>query len=176
MTGDPRGARWADTYRLDYPPTGRGQVRLVAGRHTLYRFRPDGSVLSTSVLDLSSTSSARATARVRVRGRVGIFFVLGNGAAKGWMVRERYGVAYFPGAAVEARYEPRRTLTFAHRRVYRIVRFTSRWTPTTREVSFTRASTAPTTRRAVVNGREFFRIAAGRHEGAWVETSTVRIT
>jgi hypothetical protein len=185
QTGSPDLADHADRLVDDCPAAGvAGTVHFAAGSHTFYRFDTAASgawvealadaQLAQQTVSFAHDTSAPASMRRRIQGR-GIYYLISAGPYAGWWVGENWQTTYLAGVYLPTVYRPGRTLTFPGGSVpvdcYQI---TSDGSVTdTKTVSFASPSNAPADRRAIVNGRPCYLIAAGGLTGYWVPASSV---
>lgn len=187
QTGSTDFAHHTDVLTDDFPspPLRDGStIAFAAGTHTLYRFatEADGGYdkgAQDAELEMKKVTFARATqAPASVRRRIqnrGIYYRISAGAYAGWWVGEVWPASFLRGEYLTTVYHPDRTLTFpGGNQPVDVYRFTEDGTASSiKTVSFANPSTAPTDRRAIVNGRPMFRITAGGLTGYWVAANDV---
>lgn len=148
-------------------------VRLEAGPQVAYRFAASGAIIGRKAITLSGPSDATTDRRRVVPTRAGIFMRLTSGTLSGFEVRES-AVAYIPGKAGDTAYSPPATVSFSSGG-YLGYRFDGAWDlASTRFGTVTKASTATTTRRAVIDGRPYVLMASGPWAGTWIPVTAPR--
>ena len=184
QTGSMDFAYFTDRLTDDVPGHVSGTVQFEAGTHTLYRYNTaaDGSwvsskgdtQLASQQVTFSQDTRAPASMRRRIQGR-GIYYLISAGVYAGWWVGENWAKAYLRGIYLPTLYRPDRTVTFPGDSVpvdcYKVAADGS--VLDVKTVSFASPSTAPTDRRAIVNGRPCFQITAGGLTGYWVPEAAV---
>jgi spore germination protein YaaH len=141
------------------------RLSFVADTHTGYRFRADGSILATHSVTLSRPSGANVGARAIINGQPH-WWVL-NGAWAGWWMPES-------ARAHQAGFVDRMTFAAGPRislraGTYTGYRFDSAGRRLeSRTATLTRASGAPVSGWAVVNGRAHYLVADGIWENTWL--------
>lgn len=176
LSGKANLAHLSDTLVNDAPPAriDNGAVVFGKGTHTFHRFSSTGAITSTKKLKLTRASQANTSLRTRIRNRGGVYYLISNGAAKGWCVQESYPKVFLRGQWLTSEYAPHRTATFPARRAITAYKYgTNGAAGHTRTVTFTRASNAPFDARAVVNGRIMVRISAGFLTNYWVQANQI---
>lgn len=187
QTGSPDFADHVDRLVDDYPAPGvSGTIAFEAGAHTLYRFdtaasgawvsgKNDAQLESKSVT-FSQDTRAPASMRRRIMGR-GIYYLISAGAYAGWWVGESWSKAFLLGERLTTIYRPARTVTFPGGSIpvdcYRVA--ADGTVTSVKTVSFANPSSAPSDRRAIVNGRPMVQITAGGLTGYWVPASAIAI-
>ncbi|MEU5077111.1 D-glucuronyl C5-epimerase family protein [Streptomyces asoensis] len=184
-TGSPDFFDHAERLVDDCPAPGvSGTVQFQAGSFTLYRFdtAASGTWVSTKgdaqlearTVIFSQDTRAPASMRRRIQGR-GIYYLISAGAYAGWWVGENWQTAYLLGSILPTVYWPARTLTFPGGSTpVEVCKVAADGTVTGRKTaSFVNPSNAPSSQRAIVNGRPQFLISAGPYTGYWVPASAV---
>lgn len=162
LTGDPRFARWGDTFLADHPAAYSGGVgRLAWGDHRMIATNAAGAVSSRRTVTYPRAHTVTFDRRARVGAEPGIWLRIGSGAQKGLWVREQPGRAFVSGQIEPIRLSPARTVTFAAGTHvgYSVDRNGVR--RAAKRLNLSRASTAPTTERAVIDGFPAVKISAG---------------
>ncbi len=180
ITRDEAFARHADLLYGDYPPVALGEgaawkganVSFAAGRHSAYRFGPDGAVLARRVVTLAKRTSAPASDRVRIRGRAGFWLQISGGMLNGWSVQEAPTQRFMMGT--------RALLVYPVPRVARLeapqplaVRVSPAGKVTSVRTSLEEGSEVSIDGRASLNGVEHLRLATGDHRHYWIRTTLV---
>jgi peptidoglycan/xylan/chitin deacetylase (PgdA/CDA1 family) len=148
-------------------------VRLEAGPHSGIRFSSTGAVLARKDITVSSPTMVTTDRRRVVPNRTGIFIRIRSGALAGYEIRES-AVAHIPGKAGDTAYAPAATVRFATGR-YLGYAFDTTWgLASTRLAEVTATTTAPTLRRAVIDGRPYVLMAGGPLNGTWVPVTVPR--
>jgi spore germination protein YaaH len=145
-------------------------LRFAAGSTTGYRFDSAGRVTAAKTYSLTSASSASTSQRNKaIPGHPGAWFYVTNGVWAGYWVAESTRV-YLPGIAEQVSYSPVRSVSFAVG-TYTGYRFSSSWAVTaTKPYTLSTASSASTSRWAVINGRGYAYIVNGVWAGYWLPT------
>jgi hypothetical protein len=186
QTGSADFAEFTDRLVDDYPARVSGTVAFQAGSHTLYRFDTAASgawvaakadaELDSKTVTFSQDTAAPTSMRRRIQGR-GIYYLISAGAYAGWWVGESWSKAFLRGEYLTTVYRPARTVTFPGGSVpvdtYRVA--ADGTVLSVKTVSFASPSTAPTDRRAVVNGRPMFQITEGGLTDYWVPATAVTV-
>lgn len=159
ITGDRGFAERADLLYRDYPIRGAGgPVRLAAGRHTAYRYTPDGDRIGSTTVVLRSPSTATARERVKVLNTPGVHYAVQDGPLAGHLLRERRGTAH--------RRELHSVLPYRQPRTGR----------TLAAAPGVPAGTALTVdARGIRDGVESLRVVAGPWRGGWIGAHAVRL-
>ncbi len=148
-------------------------VRLEAGPQAGYRFSSAGLVVARKDIVVANPAKATTDRRRVVPNRAGIWLRLTSGTLSGYEVRES-AVAYIPGIAGDTAYTPAAKATLAAGR-YLGYRFDGDWDlASTRYASLSTATTATTTRRAVIDGRPYVRLDDGPWSGSWMPVTASR--
>lgn len=173
MTGDTVFARMADLYYTDFPPDGvRGTIGFAAGTHTGYKFDSAGRILSTKKISLLSRSSAPSTARLKVLGQTGIWYAISAGSLSGYHVREASGRCYQVGTCATLAYPIPRPGVVAVEPV-RAYTIDAAGQMTSVLTNYKIGDAVALDARAVLNGVEHLRLAAGDYAQRWVVLSTI---
>jgi zinc D-Ala-D-Ala carboxypeptidase len=145
-------------------------VRFLDGCHVGYRFAADGTQLGSRRACLSSASWAPASSRTWVTGR-GIHFRITAGIWAGYAVPET-ARSYVPGIVGEHVFPApeRRGFPVGTYQGWRYDPTYARATAGTRAF-VARASSAPVSRFAVINGQPSFEVTAGTWAGQWVRAT-----
>jgi peptidoglycan/xylan/chitin deacetylase (PgdA/CDA1 family) len=151
-------------------------VRLEPGRQTGYTFSSSGAIVSSRTITVTTSPLATTTDRRRVvAGRTGIYIRITSGSLKGYEVRES-PVAYLPGLAGDTAYSPAVTIGLGAG-TYLGYRFDADWDlDSTKVATVSTATTATSTRRAVVDGRPYVWITTGPLAGTWLPVTVSRGT
>lgn len=168
-TGSPDWARFADTFREDYPdPKVAGTVDLAKGSVTGYKFDSTGRVTASRTVTLTRASTAPADSRQRVRGS-GIHYRITAGSLAGYLVPEKYPSARMRGLYAGSNYPVSRTATLPAGTIsgYRVAE-PSGATSSPVTSRLTRPTSAPFDRAWVVGGRMYVHITRGTFAGRWV--------
>jgi peptidoglycan/xylan/chitin deacetylase (PgdA/CDA1 family) len=148
-------------------------VRLEAGPQAGYRFSSTGAVVARKDIVVANPVSAATDRRRVVPNRAGIYLRIMSGSLSGYEVRES-ALAYIPGIAGDTAYTPAAKATLAAGR-YLGYRFDGDWDlASTRYASLSTATTATTTRRAVIDGRPYVRLDDGPWSGSWMPVTASR--
>jgi hypothetical protein len=176
LTGRWEPAAISDLFVSDYPPYAiTGQVVFAGATHTFYRFTAAGVVSATKRMTFTRRTAASTDTRIRIKGR-GIYYKITNGAAAGWYVPEVFGRSAIRGIHLAADYRPERRAIFVGGRTFSAYSFDGAGNRTgSRTSTFTRDSSAPFDRRALVEGRMYVRIAAGGFARMWVPSAALRL-
>ena len=148
-------------------------VRLEAGPQRGYQFSATGTVLASKAITLAAKATVKTDQRRLVPNQTGIWLRIVNGALAGLEVRES-PTAYIPGIAGDTAYGPSTTVRLGAGR-YLGYRFEPDWAlASTRYGTVASATTATTTRRAVIDGRPYVSIASGPWTGTWMPVTAPR--
>lgn len=161
---------------VDAAPVGAATraVRLEAGSQTGYRFSSSGAIVARRTIAIATTPQAVQGDRRRVvPNRNGIYIRITSGALAGYEVLES-PVAYMPGIAGSTAYSPSATIAFGIGS-YLGYRFDSSWNlVSTKFGSLARASSAQSSRRAVIDGRPYAYLTTGTWAGRWMPVTVTR--
>jgi peptidoglycan/xylan/chitin deacetylase (PgdA/CDA1 family) len=156
-------------------------VRLEAGKQTGYRFSSSGTLLGRKTVTLAAPATAAADSRSSVPNQPGTYFHVTAGQFAGYRMRESL-MAHVPGKIGEVTWSPTRRITFSAGR-YLGYTFDQAWgLATTRRGSTTSTISATASRRAIIDGRPYVRMASGPWSGYWMplvsagSTAAQRIT
>lgn len=148
-------------------------VRLEAGPQTGYRFSSTGAVVARKDIVVANPVGAATDRRRVVPNHSGIFLRITTGSLSGYEVRES-PVAHIPGIAGDTPYAPAATATFAPGR-YLGYRFDGAWDlASTKYGALATATTATTSRRAVIDGRPYVQLTSGPWSGTWMPVTAPR--
>lgn len=152
---------------VDPTPTAPMQVRLEAGRHTGYTFNlSTGAVVASKTATVSAPSTVLTDRRASIPGR-GIHMRITNGIFAGFWIRESI-MSHVIGATAVRRFSPPRAITMPVGTVLGY-KFTSSWDLVSAPVkTFSTATTATSTRTAVINGIRYYLMADGPLANSWV--------
>jgi peptidoglycan/xylan/chitin deacetylase (PgdA/CDA1 family) len=165
------------TLPLAAPPVAAATytVRLEAGPQTGYRFSSSGTILGRLTVSLKSPGTATAASRSSIPNRPGTYYRITTGRFTGYRIRESL-VAYAPGKIGEVRWTPTRRITFPAGR-YLGYRFDAVWDlASTVYGSRSTTTTATASRRAIIDGRPYVRMASGPWSGTWMPIVTAGST
>jgi hypothetical protein len=168
MTGLGRYADWATTLRADYPRVQLSGTALFGPRSkTAYQLDRSRRVVRSRQTPFRRTTSAPVDRRERVRdGRV--MLRVSAGPYTNWWFPESPGISYRSGPVDVHPYDPSRRAYFSAG-TYTASRYDSKGLLKGRKsVRLPKASSAPTTRSAVVDGRLAFYYGVGAFAGHWV--------
>ena len=159
-----------ETERIGVASTTR--LTITSGAHSAYRFSSTGTVTATRTATLAATSGANVSARAIINGQP--YWYVTNGIWANWWMPESKG-AYRPGFVQRTDLPslPRIALAaggYTGRAYDAAGRRTSATTAT-----LARASSAPVSAWAVINGRPHYLVAAGIWAGTWLPAEA-RIT
>jgi Bacterial Ig-like domain len=145
-------------------------IHFSTGSTTGYRFDSIGRVTASKAYSLTKVSSASANQRSKaIPGHGGAWFYIINGVWAGYWVAESTRT-YLPGIAEQVTYAPAHSVSF-NAGTYTGYRFTSAWLVSgSKPYTLLRASSASTSRWAVINGRGYAYIINGVWAGYWVPT------
>jgi D-glucuronyl C5-epimerase C-terminus len=109
ITGEWSFAAVGDTLADDFPnPYVSGTVRFAAGTHVGYTIDAAGGVTGSRTITLTSSSTAPCSARTRLKGHVGLWYLITAGSFAGRHVQEVPGHAYLTGTCLAVSYLPYR--------------------------------------------------------------------
>jgi peptidoglycan/xylan/chitin deacetylase (PgdA/CDA1 family) len=160
---------------VDAPPVvaATRQVRLEAGPQTGYRFSSTGAVVARKDVVVVNPAGTTTDRRRVVPNRAGIYLRITSGTLSGYEVRES-AVAHIPGIAGDTAYAPAATVALAAGR-YLGYRFDGTWDlASTKYGALAAATTAKTSRRAVIDGRPYVLLTTGTWSGTWMPVTAPR--
>ncbi len=160
---------------VDAPPVAAASrpVRLEAGPQAGFRFSSAGVVVTRKDIVVANPASATTDRRRVVPNRTGIYLRITSGALAGYEVLES-AVAYVPGIAGDTTYAPAAKVALAAGG-YLGYRFDGAWDlESTRYGSLAAATSATTSRRAVIDGRPYVLLADGTWSGTWMPVTAPR--
>ncbi len=148
-------------------------VRLEAGPQVGFRFSSTGAIVARKDIVVGNPVTAATDRRRVVPDRAGIYLRITSGSLSGYEVLES-AVAYIPGIAGDTAYAPAATVTLAAGR-YLGYRFDGAWDlASTRYAAIAAATTATTTRRAIIDGRPYVHLDDGPWSGTWMPVTAPR--
>jgi hypothetical protein len=168
ITHRARFAAAANILRGDYPLSDvTGRATLGKDLHRVFRVK-QGKVTRSRVVHLTRKRLVSVGHRTRTHDH-GVMLAITSGKYAGWYAKERYGRAWMAQPTDAHTYSPRRlNVVFGPGTYvgYRYSKTGHRYSTLT--VRFTRRSSAPTSRSAIVGGQSAFRLDSGTWAGYWV--------
>lgn len=177
ITGEWSFATVADTFSADFPnPSVSGTVVFAAGTHTGFTIDATGRVTGSRTITLSSASSAPCSARTRLWGHSGMWYLITAGSLAGRYVQELRGHVYLSGTCLPVSYLPYRAAS-----VTTAVPTAVQPAPTpgapkpTKPVGLPARATVTVDQRVLIDAAPYLRIATGVDAGWWVPAASLAL-
>ncbi len=177
ITGDPSFAGIADTLSADFPsPKVAGTVVFGKGTHVGYVFSSTGQVTRSRSIAVTTVTSAPCTARTKIAGRAGLWYLISAGTLSGYYVQEVVGSTYVRGSCLPVRYLPYRNGTLTQDVATAVQPPAVPGGPLpTRQVNLVGHGPVLVGQRLTINAVEYLGIVAGPNAGWWVPAAAVQL-
>jgi hypothetical protein len=151
--------------RREYSPDR--QMRLSRGTHRAFKFDANGKVIDTRTVSFDRRRSAESTGRTRVDGPA--YLKVSSGKLEGWWVRES-GRQYVRGWT--QKWELSSARIHVERGRYTGYRFdTLGRVIDSKKANLDRDRRFGAGKRAIINGRDWFKVTSGPLDGFWLRDS-----